>query len=96
MSYRTCQNILLGGLFLLLIAFIFSPLLQNTARTNLQQFANRNVSAATIVKVWVFQKTGLYFCPDSQFYGKFKPGTFMIQEEALQEGYQPAGQQVCQ
>ena len=95
MSYRTCQDVLLISTFLLLIACISSPVLQRVVTTKLQQVEIPKVAAATIDKVWVYKKTGVYFCPDSQFYGKFKPGAYMTQEDALQWGYQPAGQQPC-
>jgi hypothetical protein len=95
LSDRTRDNILHGVIFLLLVILICSPPIQRTVREKLEQFAPPNVAAATVSTVWVYKENGLYFCPDSQFYGKFKPGVYMIQEKALQRGYQPAGQRPC-
>jgi hypothetical protein len=61
----------------------------------LPQLDTPAVAAATIVKVWTYKKTGLYYCPDSKFYGKVKPGVYMTQEKALLSGYRPAGQDPC-
>ena len=47
------------------------------------------------VKIWANQRSGLYYCPDSKFYGKLTPGTYMLQSEAIQNGYQPAVHQTC-
>jgi hypothetical protein len=41
------------------------------------------------------QRSGLYYCPDSQFYGKITPGVYMSKPEAIQNGYQPAANQTC-
>jgi hypothetical protein len=29
------------------------------------------------IKVWVSQRSGLYYCPQSDFYGKAQPGFYM-------------------
>ena len=94
MTYRALQNILLVGCFLLLIVVLFPSFL-------LEKWESRpkvdvpTVTAATIVRVWTYQKTGLYYCPDSKFYGTLKPGRYMVQDKALESGYRPAGQQFC-
>jgi hypothetical protein len=93
MNYRIGQNVLLIATFLILAALVVS-LLQQGATTKLPS-RTQTVDAATIVKVWVYKRTGLYYCPDSKFYGKFKPGVYMMQDEALGHGYQPAGQEPC-
>jgi hypothetical protein len=100
MTYRTCQNIVLIGSFLLLLDILFlPPLVEKWGAVDrvgrLPQLNTPNVAAATIVKVWVYKKTGLYFCPDSKLYGKVKPGVYMTQEKALGRGYRPAGQDPC-
>ena len=96
MTYRTCQNLLLVGSFLLLAFLILSPLLEREGRVvRLPQLRTPTVTAATIVKVWVYKKTGLYYCPDSKFYGKMKPGVYMAQEKALERAYRPAAQEPC-
>ena len=100
MTYRSCQNILLIGSLLLLLDVLFLPsLVEKWGAVDrvggLPQLNTPTVTAATIVKVWVHKKTGLYFCPDSKPYGKAKPGVYMTQEKALGRGYRPAGGDPC-
>ena len=100
MTYRTCQNIVLIGSFFLLFNMLFlPPLVEKWGAVDrvdrLPQLDTPTVAAATIVKVWTYKKTGLYYCPDSKFYGKVKPGVYMTQEKALLSGYRPAGQDRC-
>ena len=100
MTYRTCQNIVLFGSFFLLLNMLFLPPLVEKWGTvgredRLPQLNTPTVAAETIIKVWTYKKTGLYYCPDSKFYGKIKPGVFMSQEKALERGYRPAGQNRC-
>ena len=106
MTYRTCQNTVLIGSFVLLFAIIFYPflpfipaLIKNWGPADrvyrLAPLETPTVAAATIVKVWTYKKTGVYYCPDSKLYGKVKPGDYMTQEKALERGYRPAGQEPC-
>jgi hypothetical protein len=100
MTYRTCQNIVLFGSFFLLLNMLFLPPLVEKWATvgredRLPQLNTPTVAAETIIKVWTYKKTGLYYCPDSKFYGKIKPGVYMSQEKALERGYRPAGQNPC-
>ena len=96
MTHRTRENILIIGSLILLAYLITSPILEMWNGTlRLDQFKEPTVSAATIVKVWTYKKTGRYYCPDSQFYGKFKPGMYMMQDDALARGYRPAAQEPC-
>jgi hypothetical protein len=100
MSYRTCQNIVLfGSFFLLLNMVLLPPLVEKwgiVGRDNrLPQLNTPTVAAETVVKVWTYKKTGLYYCPDSKLYGKGKSGAYMTQEKALERGYRPAGQNRC-
>lgn len=100
MTYRSCQNILLIGSLLLLLDVLFLPsLVEKWGAVDrvggLPQLNTPTVAAAKIVKVWVYKKTGLYFCPDSKVYGKAKPGVYMSQEKALGRGYRPAGGDPC-
>lgn len=46
--------------------------------------------------VWVNNRSGLYYCRESRFYGKMHPGTSMLQESALLKGFRPAAGQECQ
>ena len=100
MTYRSCQNIVLIGSFFLLVDILFLPSLVERWGVvdrvdRLPQLNTPTVAAATIVKVWAYKKTGLYYCPDSRLYGKLKPGVYMTQEKALARGYRPAGQDPC-
>jgi hypothetical protein len=75
MTYRTCQNIVLIGSFFLLLDILFlPPLVEKWGAVDrvdrLPQLNTPTVAAATIVKVWAYKKTGLYYCPDSKLYGK--------------------------
>ncbi len=95
-TYRACQNLLLIGSFLLLAFLILSPVLDREGRVESPpQLKTPTVTAATIVNVWVYKKTGLYYCPESRFYGKMKPGLYMTQEKALEHGFRPAAQEPC-
>lgn len=47
------------------------------------------------VQVWTSQRSGWYYCTDSDYYKKVQPGTFMAQEDALQSGYRPRLGQFC-
>jgi hypothetical protein len=97
MAYRTAQNILLIGSLLMLVYYLFlPPVVENRQPLErLISWATPAVSAATVVKVWTFKKTGLYYCPDSRFYGKLKPGEYIDQDEALERGYRPAAHDLC-
>ncbi len=90
MTQRTVQNLLIIGSFLLLALIVFSPLLDKLLSPTV-----RTVDASATIKVWANKSTGLYYCPDSRFYGKVKPGVYMIQQEALEKGYRPAAQESC-
>ncbi len=90
MTQRTVQNLLIIGSFLLLALIVFSPLLDKLLSPTV-----RTVDASATIKVWANKSTGLYYCPDSRFYGKVKPGVYMIQQEALERGYRPAAQESC-
>jgi hypothetical protein len=39
--------------------------------------------------VWTDRRSGYYFCADSPYFEKLKPGSIMTQSSALQSGYQP-------
>ncbi|HEX5412689.1 MAG TPA: hypothetical protein VFZ27_12645 [Terriglobia bacterium] len=45
--------------------------------------------------VWVNRRSGLYYCRDSKFYGKMRPGASMLQDSALLKGFRPAQGQAC-
>ena len=97
MTYRMLQNVLLVGCFLLLLVVLFPSFLLEKweSKPKIEMPKMRTADAATIVNVWTYQKTGLYYCPDSKFYGTLKPGRYMMQDKAIESGYRPAGQQFC-
>jgi hypothetical protein len=96
MTYRTGQNILIVGSFLVLLANLFlPPVLEKREEEKLPWLGTPSVSAAAVVNVWTYKKTGFYYCPDSRFYGKLKPGAYMTQEDALERGYRPVAQDPC-
>jgi hypothetical protein len=58
--------------------------------------ANANVSAGNpSVTVWVNTNSGVYHCPNTQWYGNTKSGKYMTQKEAQSKGYRPAHGSVC-
>ena len=94
--HRAHENVLMIGSLILLGYLIATPIFEKwNATTGLPQLQEQTVSAATLVKVWIFTKTGLYYCPDSHLYGKFKPGMYRMQDDALERGYRPAAQEPC-
>lgn len=46
-------------------------------------------------KVWVNLKSGIYFCPDSKYFGKTKSGKYLSEAEAKTDKYRPAGGKAC-
>ena len=52
--------------------------------------------AKPTIKVWVNKRSGLYYCPQSTFYGKTQPGFYATQQAAMQSGDRPASQEACQ
>ena len=95
MNRVTRRDWLYGGFFVLLAGMMFFPPFQRWAKTEMLELTPPSVDAATVVRVWVYKKSGLYFCSESTFYGKLKPGFYMVQEKALQTGYQPALHKLC-
>ena len=96
MTHRARKNILIIGSLILLV-YLITPYVRErwSGAYRLPQLKEQTVSAATTVKVWTYKKTGWYYCPDSRFYGKLKPGKYMKQEDALERGYRPAAQEPC-
>ena len=52
-------------------------------------------SANPSVTVWVNTKSGVYHCPQTQWYGNTKSGKYMTQQEAQSKGYRPAHGSLC-
>jgi hypothetical protein len=66
---------------------------QNTAHASSERTRDDIGSA---VKVWVNTKSHVYHCPDTHWYGNTKQGEYMIESEAVKNGYHPAGGKSCQ
>lgn len=47
------------------------------------------------VKVWADLKTGLYYCPGSESYGRTQNGHYLSQQEALLGRFEPAERKEC-
>jgi hypothetical protein len=47
------------------------------------------------VKVWVNTRSGFYYCPGVNAYGRLKPGVYMNEQEAVEKGYQPSSRRTC-
>jgi hypothetical protein len=75
---------------------VFSPLLNLPSLSELLRPTPKVVREKSSIKTWVNQRSGLYYCPDSKFYGKLTPGTYMSQSEAIQNGYRPVANQACE
>jgi putative methionine-R-sulfoxide reductase with GAF domain len=46
-------------------------------------------------QVWVDERTGLYYCPGADLYGKTLKGRFSAQKDAQLDEYQPAARRAC-
>ncbi len=46
-------------------------------------------------QVWVDVHTALYYCPDSELYGKTADGKFAPQRDAQQDQFEPANRRAC-
>ena|SRR5579872_2260747 len=46
-------------------------------------------------QVWVNPRSGIFYCRESKFYGKIKPGFSMVQGLAFQKGYRPVDGTPC-
>lgn len=51
--------------------------------------------AHVAVPVWTSKTSGYYYCTDDQYYKQVRPGSFMTQRDALQNGYQPKLGKFC-
>ncbi len=72
-----------------------SSLNANSGNANVSS-ANANVSPGNPnVTVWVNTNSGVYHCPNTQWYGNTKSGRYMTQQEARSKGYRPAHNSVC-
>jgi len=74
---------------------VLYPILNMPSVSQLFQPTPKVETEKSSVKIWAHQRSGLYYCPDSKFYGKITPGVYMSQSEAIQNGYTPAANQNC-
>ena len=54
--------------------------------------ANESTAA---VKVWVNKKSRVYHCPGSRYYGTTSAGAFMLERDAIADGYRGAYKRAC-
>ena len=54
---------------------------------------SRSAAADASGKVWVNTRSGAFWRPGTEYYGKTKQGSYMTESEALAQGYHPAGGQ---
>ena len=50
-----------------------------------------NPPGNTSGQVWVNTRSGVYWRPGTRYYGKTQAGRYMSEQDAIQEGYRPAG-----
>jgi len=81
--------------FLVIGLVVFYPALNLRFLSQVFQPTPKASSEKSAIKIWANQRSGLYYCPDSKFYGKLAPGAYMSQSQAIQNGYQPAASQAC-
>jgi hypothetical protein len=79
------------------IAVVF-PLVPGLNQWVRDQMAPQNKTlprAAEATQVWVNKQSGLYYCLGAKQYGTVKPGSYMIQANALESGYRPILHEPC-
>lgn len=96
MRQRAHFNLLPVFIILAVALAVFFPVLRRWQPWT-GWFTPRPESAASVgpVRVWINERSGLYYCSGSTFYGKITPGRYMVQGDALQKGYRPAEQVPC-
>ena len=77
---------------LLVVALLTALLTLIHASSGHSAFAQ---SAQEEVTVWVNTRSGIYWCPGGQWYGKTKQGKYMKECEARRAGYRPAYNKPC-
>ncbi len=80
---------LLALLALLVLGLIYAVWFPNKEAAVVKPVADPDA------RVWVYFRTGQYYCPGSPEYEKLEPGKFMSQAIAQNAYYRPAGE-VCQ
>jgi hypothetical protein len=65
------------------------PLLAPNA-TGYETLPQANAPNATEKEVWVNTRSGVYWKPGSQYFGKTKQGKFMTESHAVADGFRPA------
>jgi hypothetical protein len=74
---------------------VFAPALRNWSVLSLFEGNDKVTAAKPEIRVWVQKRSGIYYCHDSELYGKSNPGFFLNQGEALQQGYRPSNGVPC-
>jgi hypothetical protein len=87
------RTLFLGALTLCAcVALSFSSFAQTpiAPETKPQPTSTAQDSQKKEVQVWVNTKSGLYYCPNSRWYGTTKQGKYMSECAALKAGYKSA------
>ena len=82
-------------LFMLVGFLVVYPALNLPSISELFRPVTKANTEKSPTKIWVNQRSGLYYCPDSKLYGKVTPGVYMLESNALENGYRPAGNEKC-
>ncbi len=79
--------------FALVVALVVSlPVLRNWMPPLVDRLPgkSKHIIPDPTVKVWINNRSGFYYCAESALFGKIAPGAYMLQDLALEKGYQPA------
>src|SRR5438874_1073910 len=83
------RGLLLVGAVLVIAFLVGSPLTRFL-------LARSDREPAGSIKVWVNPRSGFYYCPGTERYGRIRPGRYMTEANAIQSGYQPSLGEACQ
>ncbi len=76
---------------------VFSPALTQLSLTELFESCIPKVQPISKpeVKVWVSQRSDVYYCPGSKGYGTRAPGEYMTESEAIHKGFRGRAKVLC-
>jgi len=76
---------------------VFSPALTQLSLTELLESCIPKVQPISKpeVKVWVSQRSDVYYCPGSKGYGTRAPGEYMTESEAIHKGFRGRAKVLC-
>lgn len=96
MKRRADFSLLVVFLILAGALLVFSPVLKQWGPVGgfLIPRAEHAESVKPVV-VWINPRSGLYYCSQSNLFGRITPGLYMEQSKALEKGYRPAEERPC-